>query len=582
MSASPALGAPLSVYRRVLRQARPYWRHILGLLVLSLLSTPLSLLSPLPVAIAVDSVLGDRPVPGFLDAVLPPAATSSPDAILVVAVALVVFIALVQRLRSLVKGVLKTYTGQRLLLDVRAQLLTQAQQLSLAYHDRAGSTDATYRIHHDASAIKTIATGGIIPFVSSTVQVVAMLVVTARIDAQLAAVAFVVAPALLLVLRVNVGRLRGGWHGVKTLDSAIMSGIQEVLGGLRVVKAFGREEHERHRYLQRGEQKVRARTRLALVENGLSMLIGLIVAGGTATVLLIGVDHVRAGQLSLGSLLLVLSYLAQLYGPLESMSTRIGDVQSALVGAERAFALLDQPSDVCERPHARPLRRASGAVTFQGVSFAYGDDPPVLDDVSFRVLPGRRMGIVGATGAGKTTLVSLLGRFYDPGTGRILLDGVDLRDYRLADLRRQFAMVLQEPVLFSASIAENIAYARPGATHAEVMAAAKTAAAHEFTSHLPDGYDTIVGERGQRLSGGERQRISLARAFLKDAPILILDEPTSAVDSGTEAQIMAATDQLMRGRTTFLITHRASTLTHCDEWVEIDAGRLRPRAGERS
>jgi ATP-binding cassette subfamily B protein len=253
----------------------------------------------------------------------------------------------------------------------------------------------------------------------------------------------------------------------------------------------------------------------------------------------------------------------------------VGDLQRSLASAERTFALLDQTPEVIERPNAMPLSHARGAVSFKNVSFAYeGENNLVLQNVFFEVLPGMRVGIAGATGAGKTTLVSLLTRFYDPTSGRITLDGVDLRDYRIVDMRNQFAIVLQEPVLFSTSIAENIAYANPDATLEEIVAAARAANAHEFITHLPEGYDTQVGDRGMRLSGGERQRISLARAFLKDAPILILDEPTSSVDMKTEAMIMDAMTRLMHGRTTFMIAHRLSTLAVCDVRLHIEGGRV--------
>src|SRR5437016_1287889 len=252
----------------------------------------------------------------------------------------------------------------------------------------------------------------------------------------------------------------------------------------------------------------------------------------------------------------------------------MASMQSHLASAERAFSLLDEAPDVCERPHARPLGRSSGAMTFRNVSFGYNSERPVLRNLSFEVAPGTCLGIAGATGAGKTTLVNLLTRFYDPTAGQILLDGGDLRDYKLADLRNQFAIVLQEPVLFSTSITENIAYARPGAHQNEIIAAAKAANAHDFISRLPQGYLTPVGERGMCLSGGERQRISIARAFLKDAPILILDEPTSSVDVKTESAIVEAMERLMQGRTTFIIAHRPSTLKHCDLLLRIEHGRV--------
>jgi ATP-binding cassette subfamily B protein len=266
--------------------------------------------------------------------------------------------------------------------------------------------------------------------------------------------------------------------------------------------------------------------------------------------------------------------MAQLYSPVETLSEKAGEFQEHLTGAERAFSLLDQEPDVRESPRARRLRRAIGDVRFEHVSFSYDGDRAALRHLSLHVPAGTSVGIAGATGAGKTTLVNLLNRFYDPTEGRILLDGIDLRDYRVADLRAQFAILLQEPLLFSTSILENIAYAKQNARLAEIMDAARTANVHDFIAGLPDGYDTEVGERGVRLSGGERQRISLARAFLKDAPILILDEPTSSVDVGTEAVIMEAMRRLMAGRTTFMIAHRLGTLDHCDARIALRSGRL--------
>jgi len=340
------------------------------------------------------------------------------------------------------------------------------------------------------------------------------------------------------------------------------------------VKAFGQEARETARFVGRSREAVTARLQLALVQGRYGVLLGLTTALGMAAVLLIGVGHVRSGLLTLGQLLLVMGYLGQLYQPLKTISQKAGTFQSYFASAERAFALLDERPDVPERPHAGRVERATGAVTFRNVSFAYDPAQPVLEDVSFEVPPGARVAVVGATGAGKTTLVSLLTRFYDPSAGAILLDGVDLRDYRLADLRDQFAIVLQEPVLFSTSIAENIAYGRPGANDGAISRAAQAAGAHDFIVRLPRGYRTPVGERGMQLSGGERQRIALARAFLKDAPLLILDEPTSSVDVRTESAILEAMDRLMRGRTAFLITHRQNALATCDVRLQLERGRL--------
>ena len=563
----------ITLYRRMLRLARPYWLHFAGLLGLGLLTSPIALLNPLPLKIAVDSALGDRPLPPFLQAIVPGAA-GRPAAVLLVAVGLLVAITLLGQLVGLASNLLRSYLGERLVLDLRARLIDQVHRLSLSYHDSRGTADSIYRIQEDAPAIQNIMVDGAVPFVSAAVTLAMMFVVTARLDGQLALVALAVSPPLFLLSRVYRPRMRRRSRRVKQLESSALAMVQETLGALRVVKAFGQEGREKDRLVRRLSEGMAARIRLALLGGGFGLLIGLVTSLGVAAVLLIGVGHVRAGVLTLGQLLMVLSYLGQLYDPLKTMSRKVAGLQSYLASAERVFDFLDERADVPERPHARPLGRAAGSVTFQGVSFAYGPSRPVLHDVSFAVQPGTRLGIVGASGAGKTTLISLLTRFYDPTRGEIWLDGVDLRDYKLADLRRQFAVVAQDPVLFSTSIAENIAYARPGASREEMIAAAQAANAHEFIVRLPQGYDTQVGERGVQLSGGQRQRIAIARAFLKDSPVLILDEPTSAVDAEAEAAILGAIRRLMRGRTVILITHRASLLEGCTALLVLEHGRV--------
>jgi ATP-binding cassette subfamily B protein len=348
--------------------------------------------------------------------------------------------------------------------------------------------------------------------------------------------------------------------------------VQEVLAAVRVVKAFGREDRELGRFVDHSTRRVRREMEVSARQGVFDLLVGVVMAAGCAAALIIGVRQVRAGQLTLGNLLLVMAYLQQIYKPLRALSKKTVALQSSLASAERAFALLDEMPEVAERPDARRLARSKGDVLFLDASFAYDAEHVVLHRVSFRATPGTRVGIRGTTGAGKSTLMGLLLRFYDPIDGLIMLDGVDLREYRLDDLRRQFAIVLQEPVLFSTSISENIAYGRLDATGDEIVDAARLANAHEFITALPEGYDTQVGERGMRLSGGERQRISLARAFLKDAPLLILDEPTSAVDVKTEGVIIEAMNRLMQNRTTFVISHRLDALASCDMQVELDKG----------
>jgi ATP-binding cassette subfamily B protein len=566
--------------RRILRQIAPFWPQILLLLLVDLLATPLLLLTPIPLKIAVDSVIGSDPLPGFLDPLVPASVARGGMTLLVVVAVLQVLVVLLSEVQSLVSYVLQTRTGERLTLAFRGRLFRHVQRLSLSFHDTRGSHDSIYRIQYDAEAMQHIVESTI-PFVAAFAMLFSAIWVTALIDMELALVALAVIPALFVLSRVYTRRVRRRYHDLKKLESSALGVLQDVLTAMRVVKAFGKEKDEHARYLDRSDKTVQARVRLSVTEAAFGLAVNTAIAIGTAAVLFVGVRHVQSGVLTLGELLMVMTYLSQLYGPLETISQKVGDVQSSLASAERAFELLDETPDVREKPHARRVGRARGALEFRDVSFGYDGQLSVLRDISFSIAPGTRLGIVGKTGAGKTTLVSLITRFYDPTAGAILLDGVDLRDYRLRDLRNQFGIVLQEPVLFSTSISENIAYARPGATWREIIAAAEAANAHEFVRELPDGYDTVVGERGMRLSGGERQRIALARAFLKDAPILILDEPTSSVDTQTETSIMEASERLMQGRTSLMIAHRLSTLENCDARFEIEYGRLVRPTGAR-
>jgi ATP-binding cassette subfamily B protein len=562
------------LYRRMLAQARPYWPHIACLFLLSLVSTPLALLTPLPLKLAVDNVIGSEPLPRFLDRLIPPAIAGSDAAMLLFAAAMLVGLALIGQLHGLLVMLLSSYAGNKLALSFRARLFAHVQRLSLSYLDSKGTADSVFRIQWDSAAIRYIAIDGVIPFITAGLTFISMLFVTFRIDWQLALVALSVSPFLFMLIRLYGGSLRQQSRAVKQLESQALGVIQEVLGSLRVVKAFGQEDREHARFVRQSNEGMRARIRLYSIEGWLGVLLSGTTAVGTAAVLYIGVLHVSSGILTLGTLLLVMGYLSQLYGPLHTISKTLGGLQGHFASAERAFALLDEVPDVVEHPHPRRLGRAAGAIELRNLSFAYNGGPPVLRDISLAIPAGTRIGIAGKTGAGKTTLMGLLVRFYDPSGGEILLDGIDLRDYKIADLRRQFAIVLQEPVLFSTTIAENIAYARPDASEADIVKAATAANAHEFIQNLEDGYNTKVGERGMRLSGGERQRISLARAFLTDAPILILDEPTSSVDVMTEAGIIEALEKLMHGRTTFMVAHRLTTLKSCDLLLRVEGGRI--------
>jgi ATP-binding cassette subfamily B protein len=556
-----------SIYRRALAEARPRAGVIVLYVAIGLLATPLSLLVPVPLKIVADSVLGSEPLPGGLRGL-------SPEAILALVAVLSVGIALIREVQIRGSELTRTYISEMLVLGFRGRILRHAQRLSVLHHDAKGTADAAYRIMWDANAISAIALDGVIPIAIAAITAAAMLAVIWAIDPQLGLVAIAITPVLLLTTRHYRRSVRPRYRHVKQVESSALAAVQEQLTSLRVVKAFVQEDREHERFMSRAKEGVRARLRLAASEGAYGIVNKAIVAAGTAGVLYIGALHVRSGEISLGDLLLVLGYVALLYEPINTIASRIAKMQSSLTSAERAFTLLDERPDVPESPYVIPLTRSSGHVVFEHVSYHYGNGALALDDLSFEVPAGNRVGVLGATGAGKTTLISLLTRFADPTRGRILLDGYDVRDYGVADLRNQFGIVLQEPVLFAATIAENIAYAREDANSLDVVRAAQMASAHDFIEQLPLGYHTLVGERGMSLSGGERQRISLARAFLKDAPILILDEPTSSVDVTTEASIIEAIDRLLVGRTCFLITHRRSATRDCDMWLQLDHGRL--------
>jgi ABC-type multidrug transport system fused ATPase/permease subunit len=343
---------------------------------------------------------------------------------------------------------------------------------------------------------------------------------------------------------------------------------------LRVIVAFGREGHEYRRFRDQAERAVDARVKLTVRQTVFSLVVNTTTAIGTALVLGVGASHVLQGRLTVGQLLVVMAYIAAVYKPLQAISTTVGALQDQVVSLRMAFDLLDTEQDIKDSPSAVTLPRPHGRVTFDGVHFHYRDRESTLTDVSFDIRPGQVVALVGPTGAGKTTVVSLIPRFYDVHSGRVMVDGLDVRGLTLRSLRQQISIVLQEPLLFSGSIADNIRYGRLEAGDADIVQAAKAAHAHDFIMALPQQYETLLGERGVQISGGERQRVAVARAFLKDAPILILDEPTSSIDSRTEGVILDALERLMVGRTTFLVAHRLSTIRSADLIIVLDRGRI--------
>jgi len=564
----------LNLLRRAWPFIAPYRGHLACLTLAVLLSIPLNLLTPLPLTLAVDSVIGDKPLPAFLQSWIPVDVQTSTGTLLLFMCLAYVGIALCIHLQNMAVWLLSSYTGERLIYAFRHRLFEHLQRICASYHEAHGPTDSVYRIQHDAASVKQIPIDAFMPLLKACCLLAGLAGLMLAIDRPFAMVGLTLLPLLFWLTHRCGRRLRQQWSDVRSTETATVACAQEVLGASRLVKAFGREEHEQRRFLRHAMNWVRQHNTLASIGSGFDFMFGMSVTIGMAVALYIGITHVKEGRLSLGDLLLLMAYMAQLAGPLDTVAKKLTELQSHLVGLRRAIAILDTPPLVTDRPDSTPLVKSKGHVAFRRVTFAYPSSPAVLRDVSFHIPAGTRVGIIGPSGAGKSTIVNLLTRFHDPSAGVVLLDGRDLRDYRVTDLRNQFAIVPQDPQLFSTTIAENIRYGNLHATDAEVEAAAKAAHAAEFIRALPDRYDTQVGERGSRLSGGQRQRIALARAFLRDAPIVIMDEPTSALDAGTEADLVEVMDRLTAGRTTIMIAHRLHTLRHCDLQLVLRQGRV--------
>src|SRR6266699_284733 len=557
--------------QRAFEDLRPYFWPLVVLLIVSVLAVPMTLVFPLPIKLLVDSVLGSQPLPGYLTIFV--GSQASKTLALWLAISILMAAAVLTYLQNLVNVWYSNKIGNRMTLDVRTRLFRQMQRLSIAYHDTMGAADSAYRTLNDAPMLRSFGIDSLIPLATSILTLGAMILVMVFLDWQLALIALLVSPVMFLLTFVFRPRIRAGWRKFRASESAAMAVAQESLGASRLVKSYGQEERKNKELVSHYDASLSASLKVQVDSAIYSLLVGVLTAAGLAAVLYIGIGHVP-GILTLGSLLVVNYYVTQLYGPLRNVGQSILDIQMSLTGVERYSAVLDEKPDVPESPSALPLASAKGKITFLKVAFEYTKGHPVLNDVSFELPPANCLGVVGPTGSGKTTLSTLLLRLFDPTEGVIALDDIDLRDYKLADLRNQYAVVHQETVLFSTTVVENIRFAKPNATMDEVIAAATAAKAHEFITSLPNGYDTLVGERVMKLSGGERQRISLARAFLKNAPILILDEPTSPLDVHTEASILETIQELMKGRTTLMIAHRASTLRNCNMILVLEEGRV--------
>jgi ATP-binding cassette, subfamily B, bacterial len=554
---------------RVRPYLRPYRTLAILVVVLTLLASAVTLAEPWPLAMLVDSVLGHHRPLGIVRWLVGERKT----ALLLFAVVLAFALTVIGNGLTVVNTYLGAKVEQRMILDFRAEVFAHVQQLSMSFHDQRRTGELMARINYEASALGNVVMA-FPPLLQSGLTLIGMFVVAFLIDPVLAGVSLAVVPAIYWSLGLYGKHIVPRLRIVQNLEWQSLSIVNEAMAMLRVIVAFRRERYEHRKFRAQGHQAVDARVDLTLRQTFFSLGVNTTTALGTSLVLGLGAWRVMHGQLRTGELLVLMTYIAAVYQPLESISSTFNSLSQELIKLRGSMLLLDEPTAVVERSDAISPVPLRGEVAFERVRFSYPRRRGTLVDVGFHVEPGQRVAIVGPTGAGKTTLMSLLMRLYDPQGGRILIDGHDLRDVTLDSLRTQISVVLQEPMLFSGTIAENIRYGRLDADAADVIGAARAANSHDFIMRLADGYDTELGERGAQLSGGERQRICVARAFLKDAPILILDEPTSSIDSRTEAVIIDSLQRLMEGRTTFMIAHRLSTVRRADLIVVLDHGRV--------
>ena len=562
----------MDAWRWALGYLKPYERRIAVLALLSLVEVGLRVLLPWPMKAIVDQALGSQAPSAWLLAL--PGVTAGNRVSLLLAIAIAgIAVQFLHQGVLLAHTRLFTVTGQRLTRDLRQRLFVHLQGLALLHHSRMPVGDAVYRLEADAAALEQLMLRGLFPLAFSTITLVVMFGVLAWIDASLALVSLAVVPFMFVWIRWAGRRLRPGAEQTKQLESRMTARLHESFAAIRLIKSFAREPYESGRFAHAADAALRARVGMTRNEAFFSVVVGGLTMTGSTLVTVVGGLLVLRGDLTVGTLLVALAYLGFVYGPLSGIANTTGAIHQALASVRRVRATLAIAAEPGHAGRRLPVARLRGEIAFEGVSFAY-DGRTVLQDITFAAHPGQTIALVGPSGAGKTTLISLIPRFYEPTSGRVLLDGLEAASIRLSDVRAQISVVLQESIVMAGSIAANILYGRLDASREDVLRAAHDANAHEFIAQLPDGYATELGPAGGTLSGGQRQRLSMARAFLKDAPILLLDEPTAALDAISARTIGDVLARLRAGRTTFVIAHNLATVREADCILVMEQGRI--------
>jgi len=538
---------------------------------LSALGIALDLAKPLPLAIVLDSILGGTAPPAILGAWF---TALGPMVQLGLAAAAIVLIAGCRGITTMAANHLTIDVGQRMVNDLRIDLWTHLQKLSLRFHNQQQTGDLLFRVMADTFSIQGIFVNGAMPLISASLMLAGMFGVMLRYDRVLACVALVVCPPLYLAIRWLTGRIHGHASAAKQAESELYSRAETDIGAVKLVQAYGHEDRVVENFRNESERSLALSLRLYRTQTLFVLVVECLLAAGTAAIVWLGALRVMAGTLTIGQLTVFLSYLRDLYQPVHSVSQNLAEINSARVGLDRVFSVLDTEPDIRDAPDAVTLPPVTGEIRFESVTFAYDDGRPLLRDIDLRIAAGEHVALVGRTGAGKTTLAGLILRFFDPQVGRVTIDGYDLRGVTLASLRRQVTLMLQEPIIFRATVLENITWGSLHPDLAKVREAARGSESEPFIHALPQGYDTLLGEDGSTLSGGQRQRLVLARALLRDAPIVILDEPTSALDVATEAQVWHHLSERFRGHTAIVIAHRLSTARRADRIVVIEDGAI--------